>query len=49
MEVALAESLQNYEKEVLNQEQNLIQTSNNNEFEEEQIIQMTIKESIKEY
>ena len=45
MEVALAESLQNYENELQNQEKHLIQTSKA-QYEDEQLLQMTIKESM---
>lgn len=45
MEVALAESLQNYENELQNQEKHLIQTSKA-QYEDEQLLEMTIKESM---
>jgi hypothetical protein len=44
MEVALLESLQNFEKD---QEEKLM-ASSNNQFDEEQIVQMAIKESMKQ-
>ena len=45
MEVSLAESLQNYENELQNQEKHLIQTSKA-QYEDEQLLEMTIKESM---
>ena len=47
MEVALEESLQDYERTVEDQERQVMQTTNV-QFEEEQMMQMVIKESIKQ-
>ena len=47
MEVALAESLQDYEKAVEDQERQVMQKTNA-QFEEEQMMQMVIKESMKQ-
>jgi hypothetical protein len=48
MEVALEESLQDYERTVEDQERQVMQTTNV-QFEEEQMMQMIIKESIKHF
>eukprot|EP00347_Sterkiella_histriomuscorum_P002114 403369422 len=47
MEVALAESMQNYEKDIKDKEQQLINQTEN-QYDEEQLMQLALKESIKD-